>query len=408
MNSQKYQNVKPDPYVTFVEELMRILFLCSSHSLDDARVTRKQAVSLSKNGHEVTVCAEKRNEYEEKSVILVDIDKLHTNANKSIRKNENYRRLLRLCRIPVLYKYTKQTKPDLIVAHEFETAILAYALRKLFNISYVFDSHECYNESIKEIVPIPFKALAEKIAVFCLKIIARNAEAVTVVSQAAEIFYKKLSPQTPVEVLHNSPILEYFPYIEEETSTLIIVHEGSLGYERGIMQILKALSLVSKKVDFKFLILGSISKDVKQTFYEEVDRLNLKSSIEAPGNLPWTEFGKVEATGQIGLICSQPIPNHMLSLSNKLYTYMACGLAVIGMKGSETEKILNHYHCGIVVDTTKPEEIAKAIVYLTEHPEERKRMARNGRKAIEEELGWHHMEEKVKVLYSEIAKKLKN
>jgi len=385
---------------------MRILFLCSSHSLDDPRVTRKQAVSISKSGHEVTVCAEKRNDYEEKSVILVDIDKLHTNANKRIRKKEVYPRLVRLSRLPVLYKYTKQAKPDLVVAHEFETAILAYVLRKLFNISYVFDSHECYNESIKEIVPVPFKALAEKIAVFCLKIIGRNAEAVTVASPATEVFFKKLSPQTPVEVLHNSPILEYFPYSEEETSTLIIVHEGSLGYERGIMQILTALSLVSKKVGFKFLILGTILKDVKPAFDKEVDRLNLKSSIEAPGNLPWMEFGKVEATGQIGLICSQPIPNHMLSLSNKLYTYMACGLAVIGMKGSETDKILNRYHCGIGVDTTRPEEIAKAIVYLSEHPEERKRMARNGRKAIEEELGWHHMEEKMKMLYSEIDRKL--
>lgn len=385
---------------------MRILFLCSSHSLDDARVTRKQAASLSKNGHEVTVCARKRNDYEEKSVKFIDIDQMPTNAKSSIHMNENNPRLNRLRRLSVLYSYAKQTKHDLVVAHEFETAMLAYVLCKLFNIPYVFDSHECYNETIKEIVPSPFKALVEKLSLFCLKIISRNAEAVTVVSSATELIFKELSPQTPVEVLHNSPILEYFPYNEEETSTLIIVHEGTLGYERGMMQILKALSLVSKKVDFKFLILGTILKDVRPAFNEEVERLSLESAIEAPGELPWMEFGKVEATGQIGLICSQPIPNHMLSLSNKLYTYMACGLAVIGMKDSETDKILNRYNCGIGVDTTMPEEIAKAIVYLAEHPEERKRMARNGRKAIEEELGWHRMEEKIKMLYSEIERKL--
>ena len=32
----------------------------------------------------------------------------------------------------------------------------------------------------------------------------------------------------------------------------------------------------------------------------------------------------------------------------------------------------------------------------------------NGRKAIEEELGWHRMEEKMKTLYSEIERKLVN
>lgn len=283
---------------------------------------------------------------------------------------------------------------------------MAYILRKLFNIPYVFDSHECYNETFKAIVPDRFKTLAEKIAVFCLRIITRNAEAVTVVSPATEAFFKKISPHTRVEVIHNSPIIEYFPYNEEEKSTLIIVHEGTLSNERGIMQILKSLSLISEKFDFKFLILGTIPKDIKPAFDAEVARLNLKSYIEAPGSLPWMEFGKVESTGQIGLICSQPIPNHMLSLSNKLYTYMACGLAVIGMKGSETEKILARHRCGIGVDTTKPEEIAQAIIYLAAHPEERRIMARNGRKAIEEELGWQHMEEKMKVLYLDIAKKL--
>lgn len=386
---------------------MRILFLCSAHHLDDARVTRKQAVSISKNGHEVTVCARKRNDYEEKTVKLIDIDQMPINSKKRIHMNENYPRLNRLRRLLVLYRYAKHTTPDLVVAHEFETAMLAYVLCKLFNIPYVFDSHECYNETIKEIVPSPFKALVENLSLFCLKIISRNAEAITVASPAIELIFKELSPKTPVEVLHNSPILEYFPYNEEEASTLSIVHDGTLGYERGIMQILKALSIVAKKVDFRFLILGNISKDAMLEFDEGVERLGLKSAIDAPGLLPWTEFGKVEATGQIGLICSQLNPNYMLSLSHKLYTYMACGLAVIGMKDSETAKILDRYNCGIGVDTAIPEEIAKAIVYLSEHPEERKRMARNGRKAIEEELGWHRMEEKIKVLYSEIEGNLR-
>ncbi len=114
----------------------------------------------------------------------------------------------------------------------------------------------------------------------------------------------------------------------------------------------------------------------------------------------------MEATGQIGLICSQPVPNHMLGLSNKLYNYMACGLAVLGMKGSETEKIILEHECGITVDTSRPKEIAKGILWLIDHPEERREMARNGRKAIEQELGWHCMEKVMGELYGEIEKGL--
>jgi glycosyltransferase involved in cell wall biosynthesis len=385
---------------------MKILFLCSAHHMDDARVTLKQAVSLAKNGHEVTVCARRRNNYEEKSLKLVDIEQLMEKARKRIHTNGINPRLDRARRLPALYNFAKQTKPDLIVAHEFETAMLAYILHKLHKIPYVFDSHECFNETVKEIVPVPFKTLTEKIALFFLKKIVKNAEAATAASPATETTFIKLSPKTPMEILHNSPILEYFPYVEEKPSTLVIVHEGSLGYERGVMQILKALSLVVQKVKFKFIILGTIRNNARSAFDEEVERLGLKPFIDMPGELPWTEFGRVEATGHIGLICSQPIPNHMLSLSNKLYTYMACGLAVVGMKDSETEKIIKRHNCGIGVDATNPEEIANAIIYLAEHPGERKKMARNGRKAIEEELGWHCMEKKMKTLYSDIENKL--
>ena len=85
---------------------------------------------------------------------------------------------------------------------------------------------------------------------------------------------------------------------------------------------------------------------------------------------------------------------------------MACGLAVVGMKGSQTELMINKYRCGIAVDPTDPKTIAKAISYLIEHPQERLEMIRNGRKAIDAELGWHRMETVMKELYSIVEEKI--
>ncbi|GAH63923.1 unnamed protein product, partial [marine sediment metagenome] len=81
-----------------------------------------------------------------------------------------------------------------------------------------------------------------------------------------------------------------------------------------------------------------------------------------------------------------------LSLNNKLYNYMSCGQAVVGPAGSVTADMIRKYDCGVCVDTSKPEEIASAIVKLAEDVELRKRLGANGRKAIEQELGWHMME----------------
>lgn len=81
---------------------MKILVLCSSHYIDDGRVTRKQAVSLSKLGHEVTICARRINDYDENSVKLIDINSLPMNvkAKKWLRLNINNDRINRLLRLP--------------------------------------------------------------------------------------------------------------------------------------------------------------------------------------------------------------------------------------------------------------------------------------------------------------------
>ena len=69
--------------------------------------------------------------------------------------------------------------------------------------------------------------------------------------------------------------------------------------------------------------------------------------------------------------------------------------------------MIDKYQCGIAVDSTDPKAIAEGINYLIEHPRERLEMIRNGRKAIDEELGWHRMEEVMEELYSKIEENIK-
>ena len=381
---------------------MKIAMLCSSHFLDDDRVSRKEAVSLAKFGHNVTVFARTRYEYQDDTINLVPID----SGEKAISRSNSLSRVIRFVRLWKLFLETKRLKPDLLIAHEIETALLALLLSKFFKIPYIFDSHECSEETIASMFPSFFNKYTKKLAILVPKIIANNAQAVTVVSQANKDLINKISPETIVDILHNSPILRYFPYNNSNTNRLTIVHEGTLSLERGALQILKALSIVKNRFDFEFLVLGTIPSNIYGPFIQLARDLDLENNLTMPGRLPWTEFGQIEQRGQIGLICSQPIPNHMLSLSNKLYTYMACGLAIVGMKDSETEKILKKYNCGIAVDTTKPERIAEGINYLIENPQIRMNLAKNGRKAIEKHLGWHRMEVRMKRLYSIVEKQI--
>lgn len=59
---------------------------------------------------------------------------------------------------------------------------------------------------------------------------------------------------------------------------------------------------------------------------------------------------------------------------------------------------------GICVDPLKPEEIAKAIEYLIEHPDEARRMGENGRKAVLEKYNWENESKKFLKLYEEMIR----
>ena len=68
-------------------------------------------------------------------------------------------------------------------------------------------------------------------------------------------------------------------------------------------------------------------------------------------------------------------------IPTKLFEYFLAGLPVIASAFPIYEQIIDKYRCGICVDPTDPVAIVRAIEYLFNHPEERRRMAENARRA---------------------------
>ncbi len=52
------------------------------------------------------------------------------------------------------------------------------------------------------------------------------------------------------------------------------------------------------------------------------------------------------------------------------------------------------------MDPLNPEEIANAIKYIFENPEEAKKMGQNGRKAVEQKYNWENEEKKLLEVYN--------
>lgn len=383
--------------------MKHILFLCSSHGFEDGRVSQKEAVSLTRLGYKVSMCGQRAQWKYDDPVTMIDVDSGEVVPDW---RNAGFpsvaSRMTRIRRLKMLWRVAKREKADLHVAHEFESACLAYLFKKIHGTPYVFDVHEGFDDNLYEEFSKIWHPLIRLVFNTIAHAIVRNSSGITAASPVNSIYNYAEKIGKPHFVLHNAPFIEFFPFSEAEQQPILIVHEGAFPRVRGCMQVVEALGILRRTHEFRFMILGKIPPKDRDDFFRRVDELGLKDVIDDHGPLPWREFGRVESQGQIGIICSQPHPNHYRSLANKLYNYMACGLAVLAMKGSSAEDIINDCQSGICVDTTSPEEIAKGLAFLIDHPEARRQFARNGRQAIENKYGWHCMEKRMESFYAGI------
>ena len=371
---------------------MRIVMLCSGHAVNDARVTYKEARTLARAGHEVIV-------FGQGPTNLEDIPSV--SLRPLLPEGKGWLKRIRMC--VKLYRVAMPCRPDVIVCHEFESAVTGILLKLRHGVTMVFDSHECYEETLSWRMPKPLRPIVRVIIIAILKFIVSRSDRVIAVTPPNQQFLGKMRKDGRVDILHNSPPMEHFPPCNHDTDgPITVVHEGILYRQRGLVQMLEAVAIARRKRDIRFLIIGRVKPEDQELFDEKVSQLGLSDAMIIPGWRPWEEIGQIESQAQIGLIGLQYAPNSYKSLNNKFYNYMSCGQPVIGPTGSVTADMIRKYDCGLCVDTSTPEEIAGAIGKLADDVELRKRLGANGRRAIAEELGWHMMEKTLLSVYDSL------
>jgi glycosyltransferase involved in cell wall biosynthesis len=83
---------------------------------------------------------------------------------------------------------------------------------------------------------------------------------------------------------------------------------------------------------------------------------------------------------------------------------MLFSLPVIASDFPAWKQIVEENECGLNVDPTNPEKIARAIEYILANPEIATRMGKNGRKAVLERYNWDNEANKLLNIYRNINK----
>lgn len=367
------------------EDKGSICHLSSVHIRSDVRVFYKQCVGLAKAGYKVhLVVADGQGDARQLSVLIHDL-------------GLSVGRLQRMLTAPfkVLLKAIS-LKADIYQIHDPELIPIAMLLKLISGKPVIYDIHECYPEMFlhKEYLSVLQGKLisaiiryVEKLAVSCFD------ASIAATEHIAEQFRK-------VPVLHNYPLLSEWQDVSNDPTRFQsrnICYLGSITRERGITQLIKAL----EHVDCILHLAGSY--EPKEYRDELVTLPGFKKVIEY-GYINRAQATELLAKCAIGVVFFDRSPNHLHSLSTKMFEYMAAGLPILVSDLPANVKLLDRAGCGKYLDPSKPENIANAIEALLAEPEQLNEMGAKGKSLISSELSWEAEESNYHTLIKALLK----
>ena len=168
------------------------------------------------------------------------------------------------------------------------------------------------------------------------------------------------------------------------------------------MVALETLRLVREKIrTVKLIFIGHVD-DPNGEAEKRLQAEGLRPHVEIIPWLPYEEMLRYLHVAKIGLALQQPVGRFLLvSRGNgrKFFTYMQAGLPIVGPRFSEIAQVVREESCGLLVDTTSPQQVAEAIVELLSDPHKAKLLGERGKRAIPERYNWEKEKEKFLTAY---------
>jgi glycosyltransferase involved in cell wall biosynthesis len=374
---------------------MRICHITSGHSPDDDRIFYKEARSLTKKYNDVWIVSP----YPEQ------IPRVKDGVN-FLFISKPYNKLFgRLETMKRLFNAALSLKADIYHCHEPESFEVATRLKKRLFCKIIFDSHEMWSASIAERFPhVMHNSLNYLYKYYEQKRICEF-DYVLGASWAISEYLECIMGSERTETILNGTPEDIFGKVPERKwgEETIVCHEGSLPFSRGLITMVKAVEIVSKKYPVKFKIIGDVFGEERKWLESYVRSNNMDRIIERTGWLDYRDVGPALAHCHIGLSALQKLPNNIVTSANKEFNYMYFGIPFITPDFRlSTNKLITEEKCGLSADSTSHGSYADAIIYMIEHRKETMDMGENARKASELKYSWSHMEKKLLSIYEQI------
>lgn len=379
-----------------IDKKFKVCHLASKHKMNDMRIFEKECKSLAKAGFDVT--------------LIGFGDTAKTEVIDGVRcislfcPIKNNLELLKK-RNKMSLETALEVDADIYHLHEPELLPVGMKLKRKGKIV-IFDSHEYYGWQLRDNI---HKIKVIKVPAFLMKVfgnlymhyekhVCMKIDGVVQVCTMNGVDYFDHRCQKTLFIRNLPSLSDYtrktpIDYSQGPAVAMI----GGITKERGITQLVEA----AHHAKAKLLLAGAFSPKTYETELKESPAyacVDYKGFLDKKGMVALLEEANIGASTLLNVGQYDKID----TLPTKVYDYMSMQLPVVISNTDFAQKMNEKYHFAICIDPEKPEDIADAIKWLKEHPEQAVEMGNNGRKAIEEEFNWEKESEKLVDFYKNL------
>lgn len=365
---------------------MRIAHLTSAHPRDDVRVFLKECRSLAREGHEVWL------------FVADGLGNAVVDGVKVVDVGRPAGRLERMTRVPKrILRSVLELGVDACHLHDPE--LLTVALRlKTRGIKVIYDAHEDVPRQIlsKHYLPRGVRSGIANMVEFYENFVVRRIDGVIAATPTIGQRYQAIHANC--QDVNNYPLLEEFADLEFDLpKRKEVCYVGGIAGIRGVREMVRAMDLCRSAAVLS--LVGGFSESATEA---EVKSYPGWQRVKHHGVVGREGVRSSLSTSVAGLVTLHPTLNYLESLPIKMFEYMAAGIPVIASNFPLWRSIVEGNQCGLCIDPLDASDIARAIDWLIDNPDEASRMGRNGRRAVLESFNWAREQEKLSTFYQRL------
>lgn len=161
----------------------------------------------------------------------------------------------------------------------------------------------------------------------------------------------------------------------------IVLYAGTHGLSQGLTTVLEAAQLLHNRKEVHFIFVGDGAK--KEELMARSSQMGL-TNVTFLDPIAHSQMPLLLSACDVCLVPLRKLPLFQGALPSKMYEVMACARPMIlGVEGEARKLAEKEAMSAIAVEPENASELASAILYLYEHPEEIERLGQQGRAFIE-------------------------